>query len=112
METLIADEVPQQKPIAVAGESLRVVLYCLYGDTALDADTELDKLPGNPTKGDWVLYAPCEAEDVEWMNQALSENGDRVRVFDVETDCPVDTEDKGMKKKGTVTIDWEALKSA
>ena len=112
METLIADEAPAAQPIVVVGESLRVVLYCLFGDEALDADTTLDKLPSNPTRGEWSLYAPCEADDVEWMKKALANNGDRVMVYDMAGDCPVDTDTKEAQKKSAFAIDWEALKSA
>lgn len=112
MEMLISDEAPADQPIVVVGESLRVVLYCLFGDTSLDAESELDKLPSNPTKGEWTLYAPCEADDVAWMTKSLTDIGDRMQVYDMAGDCPADTDTKDVQKTGAPTIDWGALKSA
>ncbi|NEJ79141.1 hypothetical protein GR268_20855 [Rhizobium leguminosarum] len=51
MESLIADEHPGAVPIVVKGVGSRLVIYCLYGEDAMEADLEVEKLTWNPTAG-------------------------------------------------------------
>jgi hypothetical protein len=82
MEALIADEYPAKTPIVVKGRGPRLVIYCLYGEDAMDLGNDVVRLNWNPTAGDWTLTAPCEAEDVEWMRKSLDSRGPRIKVHD------------------------------
>src|SRR3546814_8761016 len=52
----------------------RVLIYCLYNEEAMEAGRDIDALASNPTAGDWRATAPCEAEDVDWMNKRSEEH--------------------------------------
>jgi len=109
MESLIADEHPAEVPIVVKGSGPRLVIYCLYGENAIEAGKDVDRLSWNPTSGNWRLTAPCEKDDVDWMNQTLSTRGSRIRVHDV-GEPPV--EDDPSSKTGAesgLEVDWGTL---
>ena len=109
MESIIADELPASAPIVFKGAGPRVVIYCLYGDDAMEADLDVDRLIDSPTAGDWRATAPCEAEDAEWMSKTLKTRAPRISVRD-------GAEEPGEKETGKVApdaafaIDWEALR--
>jgi hypothetical protein len=109
MESLIADELPARVPITFKGGSVRVVVYCLYNEDAMEAGLAVDKLSTNPTAGDWRATAPCEAEDVDWMNKSLKTRAPRITVHDVDAKS-VDADDQGQAAKG-LEIDWGALRA-
>ena len=69
MESLIADECPAGVPIVVKGVGARLVIYCLFGEEALEAGADVDKLNWNPTAGNWAMMAPAEAGDVDLDEQ-------------------------------------------
>ncbi|MER9951860.1 hypothetical protein [Mesorhizobium sp. M0047] len=106
MESLIADEHPAKKPIVVKGMGSRLVIYLLYGENAMEADLEVDKLSWNPTAGDWSMTAPSDADDVAWMNNALKDRAPRIKVHDV--DEAVD-DDESAAGQQALKIDWGAL---
>jgi hypothetical protein len=106
MESLIADEHPSKKPIVVKGVGSRLVIYLLYGESAMEADLEVDKLSWNPTAGDWSMTAPSDADDVTWMNNALKDRAPRIKVHDVDT--AVDEEECATGEQA-LKIDWGAL---
>jgi hypothetical protein len=106
MESLIADEMPASVPITFKGSGVRVVVYCLYNENAMAQGLDIDKLHINPTAGDWNATAPCEAEDVDWMNKNLKSRAPRIAVHDVDVK-PADT-DEQQPAKG-LEIDWGAL---
>jgi hypothetical protein len=109
MESLIADELPAGVPIVIKGAGPRVVIYCLYGEDAMEADLDVDPLIENPTAGDWRATAPCEAEDVAWMNTTLKTRASRISVHDVAEE----PEDEDTVKRGAAfTIDWEAVRKS
>lgn len=107
MESLIADEMPARVPITFKGNGVRVVVYCLYNEDAMEAGLAVDKLSTNPTAGDWSATAPCEAEDVDWMNKSLKSRATRITVHDVD-EKPADADDAAEAAKG-LEIDWGAL---
>lgn len=109
MESLIADEMPARVPITFKGGSARVVVYCLYNEDAMEAGLAVDKLSANPTAGDWRVDAPCETEDVDWMNKSLKSRAPRISVHDVD-DKPAEADDQGQVAKG-LEIDWGALRA-
>lgn len=106
MESLIADEMPARVPITFKGSGVRVVVYCLYNEDAIAQGLDIDKLHTNPTAGDWRATAPCEAEDVAWMNKSLKARASRITVHDVDVK-PADADDQPSAKG--LEIDWGAL---
>ena len=61
MESLITDEHPAKVPIVVKGVGPRLVIYCLFGEDAMNADMDVAKLTWNPTADNWAMTAPTEA---------------------------------------------------
>ena len=57
MESLIADGRPAKVPIVVKGVGSRLVIYCLFGEDAMDADMDVTTLNWNSTAGDWAITA-------------------------------------------------------
>ncbi|MGR7995073.1 hypothetical protein [Xanthobacter sp. ZOL 2024] len=106
MESLIADEHPAKKPIVLKGAGNRLVIYLLYGENAMEADLEVDKLSWNPTAGDWSMTAPCDADDVTWMNNALKDRAPRIKAHDV--DAAIDEEESASGEQA-LKVDWGAL---
>jgi len=107
MESLIADEHAAQKPIVVKGVGNRLVIYLLYGENAMEADLEVDKLSWNSTAGDWSMTVPSDADDVTWMNNALKDRAPRIKVHDV--DAALDEEEEIAAGQQALRIDWGAL---
>lgn len=107
MESLIADEHPGKKPIVLKGVGSRLVIYLLYGENAMEADLAIDKLGWNPTAGDWSMSAPCNADDVTWMNNALKDRAPRIKVHDV--DAASDEDEESAAGLQALKIDWGAL---
>ena len=110
MESLITDEHPAKVPIVVKGVGSRLVVYCLFGEDAMDADLEVDRLGWNPTAGEWAMTAPTDAADVPWMDKTLRERAPRISVHDVNV-APADEEAKGSSAQ-ELKIDWGALGGA
>ncbi len=108
MESLIADEHAATVPIVVKGNGPRLVIYCLYNENAMEAGKDIDKLNWVPTAGDWAMTAPCEAEDVSWMNKTLKERAPRIAAHDV-ADEPDDSEEEAGAQDSALKIDWGAL---
>jgi hypothetical protein len=109
MESLIADELPSSVPIVFKGSGPRVLIYCLYNEDAMEAGLAIDALTMTPTSGDWRMTAPCEDDDVEWMNKTLKARAPRITVHAAdETPSDDDADDEGQGAKG-VGIDWGAL---
>ena len=107
MESLVADEQPTSVPIVIKGAGPRVVIYCLYNEDALDAGPKLDRLVSNPTAGDWCATAPCESEDVDWMNDYLKQRAPRITVHSADEErCG---KDETEKNAGNFDIDWGVL---
>jgi hypothetical protein len=110
MESLIADELLASAPIVFKGAGPRVVIYCLYGDDAMEADLDIDRLIDSPTAGDWRATAPCEAEDDAWMNKTLKTRAPRISVH-VGAEEPEEETGK-VARDAAFTIDWEALRKS
>ena len=107
METLIADEYPAAVPIVVKGAGPRLVIYCVYGEDAMGADLDVDKLTWNPTGKGWSMTAPTGAGDVGWMTKMLQERAPRITVHDV--NVPVEEQDAPEPEAQVLEIDWGAL---
>lgn len=107
MESVIADEHPATVPIVMKGVGSRLVIYCLYGEDAMDADIEVEKLNWNPTAGNWSMTAPSDAGDVAWMNKTLKDRAPRITIHDV---CaPAEESEETSTSLQALKIDWGAL---
>ncbi|CAK07677.1 MULTISPECIES: hypothetical protein [Rhizobium] len=108
MESLIADEHPGAVPIVVKGVGSRLVIYCLYGEDAMEADLEVEKLTWNPTAGNWAMTAPTDADDVKWMNDTLAKRCSRITVHDVNA-APQEEEEDSAATAKSLTVNWGAI---
>ncbi|MCY3537680.1 MAG: hypothetical protein OXI08_09360 [Cyanobacteria bacterium MAG IRC4_bin_6] len=107
IESLLVDELASEIPIVFSGVGPRLVIYCLYGSKAVEASFDIDPLSFNPTAGDWQATAPCEPEDVQWMNASLKAQAPRISVHEADQ-APTDGEK--TIPAATFQVDWEALK--
>lgn len=111
MESLITDEHPGKCPIIIKGVGNRLVIYLAFNEDAMEANFSVDKLNWNPTAGQWSMTAPCDPEDVAWMNKALQERAPRISVHDVNSP-PADEDDKdSASTTQTLKVNWGALGS-
>jgi hypothetical protein len=107
MESLISEEYPAAVPIVIKGAGSRLVIYCVYGEDAMDAAMDVDKLNWNPTAGNWKMTAPTESDDVTWMSNTLKDRAPRISVHDVNS--PPDDGDEAPVSSNALKIDWGAL---
>lgn len=92
--SIISTESPQNAPMVVCGKGPRVRIYCLYDDEAISGDDANETaLAQCPTEAEWVMSLPADTEDLEWLNQALAKNSNRVTARDKK-----DTFDSGEEK--------------
>jgi len=109
MESLIADEHPATVPIVVKGYGVRLVIYCLYNEAAMEAGKDIDAITWNPTGGaEWKMTAPTEAGDVTWMNKTLKTRAPRITVHDVAC-LPADDDGDSATQNQSLTINWGIL---
>ena len=106
VESLIADEQPAIAPIVFKGCGSRVLINCLYDEDAMEAGLAIDSLNANPTAGDWQMTAPCEEDDVDWMNNTLKERAPRMTVHAAHEPPADEDADEAAK---VLEIDWGAL---
>ncbi len=106
MESLIADEQPAIAPIVFKGCGPRVLIYCLYDEDAMEAGLAIDSLNANPTAGDWQMTAPCEEDDMHWMNNTLKQRAPRMTVHAAHEPPADEDADEAAK---VLEIDWGAL---
>ena len=109
MESLIADEQPAIAPIVFKGCGPRVLIYCLYDEDAMEAGLAIDSLNANPTAGDWQMTAPCEDDDVDWMNTTLKERAPRTSVHAAHEPPADEGADEADAAAKALEIDWGAL---
>lgn len=107
--TAIADEHAGATPIVVKGEGPRLVIYTAHGTDAMDLGAAVDSLSWNPTGGpNWVVFVPCDAEDVGWMNAALKSRASRVVAYDAAAGLD---EENAEVRGAEVEINWGALET-
>jgi hypothetical protein len=82
--SIISDQAPADAPIVVTGDGPRTRIYCLYDDDALEgSDANESALGFDPLKGDWAVSLPCQAEDLDWVRDALKRKTSRVVARDM-----------------------------
>ena len=83
--SVIADHAPGDAPLVVTCDGPRTRIYCLYDDDAIDgSDANEDPLGFDPLKGDWRVSLPCSADDLSWVQGALSRHSDRITARDLD----------------------------
>lgn len=108
MESLIADEMPTTIPIVVKGCGPRLLIYCVYNEDAMERGLDIDNLNHNPTSDDWNITAPCEDEDVLWMNNTLQARAPRIVVHAKDT-LPPDDSNTESQVSTSFEVDWEEV---
>jgi len=79
--SIISTESPKGAAMVVRGKGPRVRMYCLYDDEAITGDDANEAaLAECPTDGDWAMSLPADADDVEWVRDALAKKSKRVTV--------------------------------
>jgi len=86
-----------------SGSGPRVLIYLRYNEDAMEGGLSVDSLPENPTAGDWHVTAPCDDDDVEWMNKSLKSRAARIRVH-APGDAQSDVEEESTV--AAIVIDW------
>ena len=77
--SIIADKACETSPIIVSCEGPQTRIYCLYDDDAIDgSEVNEDVLGFDPLKGDWSISLPCEPDDLDWVQSALKQKGERI----------------------------------
>jgi hypothetical protein len=108
--SIIGDKACQATPIIVSCEGPQTRIYCLYDDDAIDgSDANEDVLGFNPLKGDWSMSLPCEADDLTWIQSALSEKTSRIMARD-KSDTKIQA-DASTEDLAALEIDIERLNS-
>jgi hypothetical protein len=107
MGSIITDEHPAVRAMMIEGVGPQLRIYCRYGMKAVEEGDTVDSLTWNPTAGDWTMYVPCDAENIEWVKASLSKSSPRVKVFDVTEADRAEEEEAGAAAKGSgVVVDW------
>ncbi|MFN8658155.1 MAG: hypothetical protein U0105_17595 [Candidatus Obscuribacterales bacterium] len=107
----IADQAVKTAPIIVTCDGPRTRIYCLYDDDALDqSDFNESKLGFDPLKGDWALSLPCTADDLLWVQSALSKMTARVSARDLSLGVSED-ESENDSRAGELSINLEGFLS-
>jgi len=87
--SIIADELPKESPIVVAGSGPRLRIYCVYGEDAITGeDCDEGSLAWNPTESGWRMYLPSVNEDLGWISDALRARSERVLAYDANEGVP------------------------
>lgn len=81
--SIIADKACKNSPIIVSSEGPQTRIYCLYDDEAIDgSDANEEVLGFDPLNGDWSISLPCEPDDLDWVQSALKQKGERITARD------------------------------
>ena len=103
---LIADEVPKEAPIVLAGSGPRLRIYCLYGEEALtgEGSNETD-LTWDPTVAEWMMWLPTAGEDLEWVRTQLAKVGKRIVAYDPEREKAGSALPSGDRVEVAINVD-------
>jgi len=108
MGSIITDQHPAARAIMIEGVGPQLRIYCRYGMKAVEEGGGVDSLTWNPTAGDWTMHVPCDAENIDWVKEALAETSPRINVFDVdEADRAEEGEQEAAAKGGAnLVVAW------
>ena len=106
--SIIADKACENSPIIVSCDGPQTRIYCLYDDDAVDgSDANEDVLGFDPLKGDWSISLPCEPDDLDWVQSALKQKGERITARDKAETTKQDT--ANSSQGAALEIDLEGL---
>jgi hypothetical protein len=109
--SIIADEMPGQAPIVVAGSGPRLRIHCLYGDDATEGEAAAeDALTWDPTEHDWQVSLPVSEEELHWVSASLKKIGSRVVAYD--PDAEERASASSTERKTDFQVDVEAFKKS
>jgi hypothetical protein len=108
MGSIITDEHPAVRAIMIEGVGAQLRIYCRYGMKAVEEGGSVDAITWNPTAGDWTMHVPCDAENMDWVKNALAKTSLRIQVFDVAEADRAEEEDAVAAAKGSdgLVVDW------
>jgi len=67
----------------ICGKGARVRIYCLYDEKAISGgDANKASLGECPTNGKWAMSIPADADDKEWLKEALVKKNTHVTVYE------------------------------
>lgn len=107
--SIITDEHPANRAIVVEGVGPQLRIYLRYGMNAVEDGADTDALTWNPTKGDWTMHVPCDADNITWVRKSLAAYA-RIKVFDVaEAERSEDEDDVSTAAKADtgITVNWD-----
>jgi hypothetical protein len=103
----IADEIPKDAPIVLCGNGPLLRIYCLYGeDAVIGDDCDESALSWNPTDGDWRLFLPFTAGDLQWISNALQKKSTRIFAYEAGKE-PIEPDDGERAGRTEFTIDMK-----
>jgi hypothetical protein len=107
--SLISDEAMKADACVVYGSGPRLRVYCVYDEDAVTGEnTNEAPLTFNPTAGDWQMSLPCQPDDLEWVQNALTKQSTHVLAREIGTDINEETSAKAATTTGAV-INREAF---
>jgi len=103
--SIIADEVPAERPLLLEGVGAQLRVYCRYGAEAIQEGADVDPLIWTPTAGEWILHVPCDAENIAWVKAALAKTSPRIKAYNIAAADRAEDE----KRDGSVPIEinWD-----
>jgi hypothetical protein len=97
-------------PIVVYDSGPRVRVYCLYNEDAIEGDNANEEpLAFDATAGDWKMSLPCRADDLPWVQRALSTKSSRISARDMETSAVEEAETTNSSASPSEGVDLEAF---
>jgi hypothetical protein len=108
--SIISTEAPKDAPMVVRAKGPRVRIYCLYDEDAISGDDANEApLAECPTDGDWVMSLPADADDVQWVKDALAKKALRVTVRERSEAFDSGEEGSTRSAPAEAAIDMEAF---
>lgn len=97
-------------PIVVYGSGPRVRVYCLYNEDAIEGD-DVDERPlaFDATGGEWKMSLPCPADDLSWVQRALSSKSSRISARDMEASVVEEAAATDASASSSEEVDLEAF---
>jgi hypothetical protein len=108
---IVASEAMRESPLVVRGSGPLLRIYCVYDERAiLGEGLSEDPLPWCPIDGDWAMSLPCPAEDLSWVQPALTRISTRVTARNLAEQAPAsEVAQQGQEAVNLGDIDTEAF---
>jgi hypothetical protein len=104
--SIIGDRSPEVAPITVTCDGPQTRIRCLYDEKAIDGSSKNEaKLGYDPLTGEWAISLPCSADDLDWVQRALSERTEKVTARDQDATDQKDQTAAATTNASGLTID-------